>query len=137
MTKKKGAPAPADELRRCAEERLVTRGETTADMQANLLKLVHELQVHQIELEMQNDALVAAQAEIEDGQRFTDLYEFAPVAYFSIDPDTSIRLLNQAAASLLGLPATQLKGLRLATYVATDSLSAFSHFIELPVLPPV
>ena len=99
MTKKKGAPAPADELRRCAEERLVTRGETTADMQANLLKLVHELQVHQIELEMQNDALVAAQAEIEDGQRFTDLYEFAPVAFFSIDPDTSIRLLNQAAAS--------------------------------------
>ena len=130
MTKKKGAPAPADELRRCAEERLVTRGETTADMQANLLKLVHELQVHQIELEMQNDALVAAQAEIEDGQRFTDLYEFAPVAYFSIDPDTSIRLLNQAAASLLGLPATQLKGLRLATYVAADSLSAFSHFID-------
>ena len=65
MTKKKGAPAPADELRRCAEERLVTRGETTADMQANLLKLVHELQVHQIELEMQNDALVAAQAEID------------------------------------------------------------------------
>jgi diguanylate cyclase (GGDEF)-like protein/PAS domain S-box-containing protein len=130
VTKKKGAPAPADELRRCAEERLVTRGETTADMQANLLKLVHELQVHQIELEMQNDALVAAQAEIEDGQRFTDLYEFAPVAYFSIDPDTSIRLLNQAAASLLGLPATQLKGLRLATYVAADSISAFSHFID-------
>ena len=130
MTKKKGAPAPADELRRCAEERLVTRGEVDADMQANLMKLVHELQVHQIELEMQNDALVAAQAEIEDGQRFTDLYEFAPVAYFSIDPDTTIRLLNQAAASLLGSPSVQLKGLRLATYVAADSLSTFSQFID-------
>lgn len=129
MTKKTVAPAPADELRRCAERRLAQRGESADENHADLLKLVHELQVHQIELEMQNEALRAAQAEIEDGQRFTDLYEFAPVGYFSIDADSSIRLLNQAGASLLGLPGWQLKGRCLNAYVAADHRPAFDVFI--------
>ena len=131
MSKNKAAPALTDELRRCAEQRLAQRGENsvTAEIHADLLKLVHELQVHQIELEMQNEALRAAQAEIEDGQRFTDLYEFAPVGYFSVGADSSIRLLNQAGASLLRLPSAQLKGQCLAAYVAADSLSTFNAFI--------
>jgi len=131
VSKNKAAPALTVELRRCAEQRLAQWGEisVTAEIHADLLKLVHELQVFQIELEMQNEALRAAQAEIEDGQRFTDLYEFAPVGYFSVGADSSIRLLNQAGASLLRLPSPQLKGQYLATYVAADSRSAFNAFI--------
>lgn len=131
MSKNKVTPALDGELRRCAEQRLAQQGELSdaVEIQADLLKLMHELQVHQIELEMQNEALRAAQAEIEDGQRFTDLYEFAPVGYFSVGADSRIRLLNQAAASLLQLPSTQLKGQCLAAYVTADSLSAFNAFI--------
>jgi len=131
VSKNKVISALDGELRRCAEQRLAQQGEVpdAVEIHADLLKLVHELQVLQIELEMQNEALRAAQAEIEEGQRFTDLYEFAPVGYFSIGPDSSIRLLNQAAASLLRLPGAQLKGQCLATYVAVDSLPDFDAFI--------
>lgn len=129
MTNNEAVPAPSNELRRCAERQLAQRSESAAEIHSDLLKLVHELQVHQIELEMQNETLRAAQAEIEDGQRFTDLYEFAPVGYFSIDADSSIRLLNQAGASLLGLPAAQLKGQFLSAYVAADFRPAFDTFI--------
>ncbi|MDP3638165.1 MAG: sensor domain-containing diguanylate cyclase [Azonexus sp.] len=129
MSKRKVIPSPADELRRCAEKKLALRGEAPAYSQAGFLKLVHELQVHQIELEMQNDALRAAQAEIEEGQRFADLYEFAPVAYLSIAADSRIRLLNRTGASLLGLPGAQLKGQLLASYMTPDSRPVFNTFL--------
>lgn len=129
MSKRKVIPSPADDLRSCAEKKLALRGEAPAYSQASFLKLVHELQVHQIELEMQNDALRAAQAEIEEGQRFADLYEFAPVAYLSIAADSRIRLLNRTGASLLGLPGAQLKGQPLASYMAPDSRPVFNTFL--------
>lgn len=129
MIKEQVAHAPFDDLRRCAEQRLAQRGESAAEINSDLLKLVHELQVQQVELEVQNESLLAAQAQIENGQRFTDLYEFAPVGYFSIDAVSSIRLLNQAGASLLGLPSSQLKGRCLKDYVAAESQPAFDDFI--------
>jgi len=63
-----------------------------------LNKLVHELGTHQIELEMQNEELRRAQAEIDSSRRkYADLYDFSPVGYFTIDRNGSIREVNPPA----------------------------------------
>ena len=73
------------ELRRRAEERLRVRkrAETFTD---GAQRVVHELEVHQIELEMQNAELHTARNELEAAlERYTDLYDFAPVGYLTVD----------------------------------------------------
>ena len=118
------------ELRRWAEDRLKSRPAAEMPLsESDTQRLLHELRVHQVELEMQNEALQAAQAEIESGQRFTDLYEFAPVGYFSIGCDSKIHLLNQTASSLLGRAREVLTGQCLLAYVAAADVAAFKDFL--------
>jgi PAS domain S-box-containing protein len=70
----------------------------------DIQKLVHELQVHQIELEMQNDELLRTQLELEKTRdRYADLYDFAPGAHLTLSADGEILEANLAAAGLLGL----------------------------------
>jgi PAS domain S-box-containing protein len=81
-------------------------------------KLIHELRVHQIELEMQNDELRRIQGELEKARdRYSDLYDFAPVGYFSVNEKGVVATANLTAASLLGVPRAALVG------------SPFSHFV--------
>ena len=73
------------------------------------LKLVHELRVHQVELQMQNDELCRAQAElITTRERYFDLYNLAPVGYFIVSHDGRILETNLAGVTLLGLPRAAL-----------------------------
>ncbi len=73
---------------------------TAVEMQ----RLVQELQIHQIELEMQNEELKQARDEAEaERERYLDLYDFAPVGYFTLDRDGVIRQMNLTGARLLGL----------------------------------
>lgn len=74
-------------------------------------RLVHELRVHQIELEMQNEALREAQAELlETSSRYTDLYDFAPVGFLTVDENAFIREANLTFAKQLGIERGLLEG---------------------------
>ncbi len=73
--------------------------------------LLHELQVHQIELELQNEEMREAQQELEVSRsRYADLYDFAPVAYFLLDRQGTIVDANLTAAQLLNYPRNRLPG---------------------------
>src|ERR1041384_2742058 len=91
-------------LRSQAEQALrKTRTDIAQMPTADVQKLVHELQVHQIELEMQADELRRAQLEIEASrERLAQLYDHAPVGYLTVDTGGVIREVNLTAATLLG-----------------------------------
>ncbi|MCX6637306.1 MAG: PAS domain S-box protein, partial [Acidobacteria bacterium] len=128
---KKGQDDPA-EARRRAQERLRERQaesglpRTEEDGQ----KLLHELQVHQIELEMQNEELQRAEAEVQATlARNADLYDFAPVGYFTLAGDGTIREVNLTGAALLGIERSRLEDRRFALFVADESRPAFNAFL--------
>jgi len=121
MKKSKNSSAQAAALRRLAERRLREQKteEGPPEAEQDTLRLLHELQVHQVELEMQNEELVAARSEIEAGlERYTDLYDFAPVGYFTLGPDGTIGQVNITGASLLGIERSKLVRRNLGRFVA-------------------
>ena len=94
-------------------------------------RLLHELRVHQIELEMQNEELRESRAEVESGlQRYTDLYDFAPVGYLTLSAEGAISELNLPAAGLLGRERSRLIGARLRTFVEQASRPAFDAWLR-------
>ncbi len=101
-------------LRERAEQRIAERVQARQALSADTdpHRLVHELQVHEIELAMQVEELRASQAEVEaERARFVDLYDFAPMGYLTLQRDGRVASANLAAASMLGVNrATLLRG---------------------------
>jgi PAS domain S-box-containing protein len=86
------------------------------------LALLHEIQVHQVEVELQAEELRRSRVEIEaELARYVQLYELAPFAYFSVDADSVICEANLAGARLLGAPRDALLGRRLDQLLASES----------------
>ena len=95
--KEKRVLAAAAELRRRAEKLLKTKMPEAGLPQVDEepLRLLHELQVHQIELELLNAELRQARDEMESTlAKYTDLYDFAPISYFTLDHDGFVRGAN-------------------------------------------
>ena len=94
-------------------------------------QLLHELQVHQIELEMHNEALRHAYDEADAlRDRYADIYDFAPVSYFTLNRDGVILDLNLSGAILLCIKGSQKSRHRFAAFVCPGSLDAFNQFRE-------
>ncbi len=91
----------------------------------------HELEVHQIELEMQNEELqTALAANAVALERYTDLYDFAPLGYLTLDRTGAILAANLTVARLLGQDRTRLLGRRLALHLAEADRATFQTFLE-------
>ncbi|MCC6532643.1 MAG: response regulator [Burkholderiales bacterium] len=93
-------------------------------------RLLHELHTHQIELEMQNEALLSARTELEAAlARYTELYDFAPIGYLVLGAEGNIRELNFSAASLLGVTRGALANERLDRFMPKAERAAFIDFL--------
>ncbi len=125
------APPPAENLRREAERRLGENKAAPAEAVAevDVRALLHELQVHQIELQMQNEELQTAQAVAQEAaEKYYELFDFAPVGYFLWDHEARILEVNLAGAGLLGLTRKALLHKRFGQFVAREDRPAFSAF---------
>jgi PAS domain S-box-containing protein len=94
-------------------------------------RLLHELQVHQIELELQNVELQDARNRMEVLlEKYTDLYDFSPAGYFSLDEQGRILELNLTGAALLGIERSRLVNARLPRLIAPSSQPDFRAFLQ-------
>lgn len=85
-------------------------------------RLLKELTDHQIELELQHDELLRARSEVEAAlERYADLFDSAPLAYFIVERNGVIREANRAAGELLGLDRRQILNRRLDSFIASES----------------
>ena len=131
MKKEKDTPKDTG-LRRRAEDRL--RGEKReigpSPAEEDARRMVHELQVHQIELELQNEELKQTRQALERQlEKYSDLYNFAPVGYFTLDRDGTIREANLTSAKLLGIERPRMVGRRLGSFLSHESRPAFDGFL--------
>jgi len=127
-----GDPEKSAALRRQATERLSrkTTSVRVPDSNAETERLLHELQVHQIELEMQNEELERSHAAVDSLlQHYTELFDFAPIGYVRLTEDGMIREVNLAAAKLIGLERARLTGARFRQFIAPMAHAAFDSFL--------
>jgi len=125
-------------LRRRAEERLKEQQRSRRSEKGTQQRkaedapaLVQELQIHQIELEMQNEELRQARTETEALlHQYTDLYDFAPVGYFTLGREGEIRRMNLTGASLLGEERVRLVNRRFGQFVSPADRPAFNDFLQ-------
>ncbi len=122
-----------DELRSKAEAKLRQSSTLSKDLTLEKAKvLMHELEVHQLELEMQNQELRETQHRLEElRDQYTDLFDFAPVGYLVVDKKGVIKNINLTACTLLGLERSLLIGKPLSAYMSSgQSIKLFLNLNE-------
>lgn len=116
-------PASITNLRKLAEAKL--KGEFNC-LSRDTATLIHELEVHQIELEMQNEELRTAQLIIEDSRsKYVDLYDFAPVGYFTLDKAGLILEVNLTVTTMLGIDRRSLINKPFTRFIQKDDQDIF------------
>jgi PAS domain S-box-containing protein len=113
-------------LRQQAQERLQAIAKPVLNDPEQVVRVVEELHIHQIELEIQNENLRTAQQQLmESRENYRDLFEFAPVPYLTIDEQNRIIEANHAASKLLNATHNVLIDHSITRYIEEQSLSAF------------
>jgi len=127
MKKRNPSLKRSDELEKRAEAFLAknpsaVKESSPGDTQA----LIEELRVHQVELDMQNEELRTSHEKIEELKAiYEDLYDFAPIAYLTLDENNLIFRVNRAGAELLGLERHRLLGSRFSRFISPDTAAHF------------
>ena len=133
MKKNAGVREDPQDLRSCAEGLLKAKGSATGQSLTleESQRLVHELQVHQIELELQNEELHRTRNELEVVlANYADLYDFAPVGYITLGCDGTIRAINLTGADLLGVVRSKLVNRWLGLYISPGTRAVFANFLN-------
>ncbi|MEI6434680.1 MAG: PAS domain S-box protein [Bacteroidota bacterium] len=104
---------------------------STQPSDPDTMKLIHELEVHQIELEMQNEELMLAKKQTEEAiERYTELYDFAPSGYFTLSNEGKIIELNHVGAKMLGKNRSYLMNHLFGLFVSDETKLVFWEFLE-------
>ena len=99
--------------------------------EADTLKLIHELEVHQIELEMLNEEFLRAKEQaVTAAEKYAELYDFAPSGYFTLSSQGTIIELNLNGSKILGNERSYFKNHLLGSFVSDNSKLTFYHFLE-------
>lgn len=124
----------AQVLRKNAEKKLkeTQKNSTDVEVETDVKRLVHELQVHQIELEMQNEELRQANERAETAlKKYTIMYDFAPMGYYTIDREGTIYELNFTGAELLETRRFSLINSNIKLFISEETLQAFNNFLSI------
>ena len=122
----------AVDLRKRAEKQLKAQTATLVELSAeDAREIIHELRVHQVELELQNEELRNAQARIEESRtRYSDLYDFAPIGYLTLNDQGLIVEANLTGARQLGIERGRLFDTPLVLYIALQDRQKFLSFLK-------
>ena len=95
-----------------------------------MMKLIEELEIHQVELEMQNEELIRARAAAQNAaEKYTELYDFAPVGYLTLSKEGKIIDLNLSASRMLGKERSRLKNSLFGFFVSNDTKPFYNLFL--------
>ncbi|MDO9549918.1 MAG: PAS domain-containing sensor histidine kinase [Methanoregula sp.] len=128
--RKTGTVQPRHTLRDDAEKQLAHAKKGAPDLNVQTAEaLIHELQVHQIELEMQAEELRRAQLALEESRdQYLDLYDFAPLGYLTLTDNALISQANLSAATLLGIDRNRLIHARFRTWIVFEDLDIWDRY---------
>ena len=124
--------ADKDNLRKRAEDLLNKAGESSPRMRnQRAAEVIHELDVHRVELEMQNEELRRSQVDVEESRRkYAELYEFAPIGFCSLDRKGQIQQLNLASAQILRTEKRYLLARPFRSFVSLGFRDDFDQFFH-------
>jgi len=119
-------------LREKAENLLKARnGSLTESSDLDILSLIHELEVHQIELQIQNEELRQTQSELEESRKgCRELYDLAPVGYLTLDTSRTIAGANFCASNALGISRKNLIGRGFSDFIHPEDRAAYFALVE-------
>ena len=120
-------------IRHKAEEALQEKQATSPSnfSESEIIRLIHELEVHQIELEMQNEELLLAKEQAEKAaQKYAELFLYAPAGYFTLSRSGEILELNLVASQIFGIEKHALLNRQFGAFVSEDTRPIFNEFLE-------